>query len=126
MNPEGISPDQAEEYHIPWASPGQEFHFLQAVTVVFDTGMQLETPQDLIEQLPNLSHGSIYYHFVEARRRTENRQDDFTAWLSGFEEDVDPLLKALAGVEFYFLTLPELKANLIEAVGRVARESVHE
>ena len=105
-----------EERHIPWAPPGQEFHFMQAVTVVFDTGVVLHRPQDLVEQFPLMSRGSIYYHFVEARRRTRRQRDDFSAWLMEFGDETAPLVAALENVEFYFLTLAELKDNLVMAL----------
>lgn len=104
-----------EERHVPWANPGQEFYFMQAVTVVFDTGIALSQPQDLVGLLPQLSRGSIYYHFVEARRRTPNGMDDFSVWLMEFGDEAKPLIKALAGIEFYFLTLTELQDKLVTA-----------
>jgi hypothetical protein len=99
--------------HIPWAPKGHAFMFMQAATAVFDTEITLEQPHDLYEQLPNMSLGSIYYHFVEARRRTENNVDDFTAWLVEFGDTTKPLIKDLAKIDFYFLTLTELRKTLI-------------
>lgn len=106
---------------IPTAPRGVEFHFMQAVTVVFDTGIELVHPRDLQEKLPHMSLGSVYYHFVEARRRTEDKCDDFTAWLKGFDNGTEPLLEALAGIDFYFLTLSELKRTLIQTVDSAMR-----
>jgi len=110
---------------IPSAPRGSEFHFMQAVTVVFDTGVELVEPEDLRKHLPNMSLGSIYYHFVEARRRTDEKCDDFTAWLMGFDNGIEPLAKALASIDFYFLTLSELKSTLIQTVDTVMREMTH-
>jgi hypothetical protein len=106
----------AEVNQIPWVEKGDDFRFMQAMTVVFDTEHKLFVPDDLQEQLPDMTLSSIYYHFVEARRRTENRQDDFTAWLVGFGAVTEPLVKALKEIDFYFLALPELKRRLITAV----------
>lgn len=116
----------SEVHHIPWAPAGQEFQFMRAVTVVFDTGMKLRTPEDLHTQLPHMSHGSIYYHFVEARRRVDDRLDDFSLWLKGFGDGVTPIIDALSGVEFYFVALWELQRRLITAVETALPESVHE
>jgi hypothetical protein len=99
--------------HIPWVPKDQAFQFLQAATVVFDTEIVLNRPYDIYEQLPNLSLGSIYYHFVEARRRTIGMVDDFTAWLSEFGDEVSPLIKVLGEIDFYFLSLTELKSTLV-------------
>jgi hypothetical protein len=110
---------------IPWAPRGDEFRFMQAVTVVFDTGKQLETPDDLIREIPHLSLGSVYYHFVEARRRTDSRRDDFTAWLVEFGNGTKLLLEALKSIDFYFLTLSELKQTLITITRWAALETTH-
>ena len=110
---------------IPWAPRGDEFRFMQAVTVIFDTGKILESPVDLIRELPHLSLGSIYYHFVEARRRTTERQDDFTAWLTDFGDETHELISALKNIDFYFLALSELKKVLVNVTRRVSLEAVH-
>ncbi len=116
----------SEAHSILWAPPGQEFQFMRAVTVVFDTGISLNAPEDLATQLPHMSLSSLYYHFVEARRRTDNRQDDFSVWLAGFGETTLPFTNALAGVDAYFVSLDELRRQLIEVVGRVVGEPIRE
>lgn len=102
--------------HIPWVQQGNDFRFMQAVTVVFDTGRQLSEPQDLIAAIPEMSLGSIYYHYVEARRRTETGCDDFTAWLTGFDESTEEIIEALGSIDFYFMSLHELKDQLIDTL----------
>ena len=95
---------------------GDEFMFMQAVTVVFDTGMVLVEPSDLIQYLPHMSNSTIYYHFLEARRRTSDKVDDFTFWMQFLENKPQEILDALASVECYFLSLPELKQSVINAL----------
>jgi len=102
--------------YIPWAPNGNVFHFMQAVTVVYDTGILIDSIKDLNDQLPHMSHGSIYYHFVEARRRTENGVDDFSVWLSDKKEETEPLVRAFSEIDFYFLSLAELKQRLIDTI----------
>lgn len=109
--------------HIPWAPVKDQFHFLRSVTVVYDTGMALNKPADLFKKLPHMANGSIYYHFVEARRRTENREDDFTNWLENFGDSAEPLIQALREVDFYFMSLSELKQKLVDL--SVRRELVN-
>lgn len=109
----------SEQAFIPWAPRGEEFQFMQAVTVVFETGLQLKNPDDLVRTLPAMSLSSIYYHFVEARRRTKDRKDDFSTWLMDFEDGIEPLLKSLKSIDFYFLTLSELKQKIINALQKV-------
>lgn len=106
----------SESHHLQWVPRGDDFRFMRAVTVVFGTGINLEYPQDLIKALPEMSLSSIYFHFVEARRRTENRTDDFSVWLDGYGPETKPIQTRLAEVDFYFMTLKEVKAALISAL----------
>lgn len=98
----------------PWARADQQFHFLQARVVIFDTGVSIGTPEDLAGVLPGLPTGSVYYHFIDARRRTEGRRDDFSAWLSGFGESYQPLLARIAALDPYFSSLKEVRYLLAE------------
>ncbi len=104
----------SELNHVPAAKKGEEFFFLRAVTVVFDTGIELRTPYDFVKQLPAMSNSSIYYHFLEARRRTTDRVDDFTFWLKFLDNTSQELINALSSIDFYFLSLTELKNMLVE------------
>lgn len=104
----------------------EEFRFMRAMTVVFPTEVILEKPEDLVSYAPQFSYSSVYYHFVEARRRTDQGVDDFTAWLRDFENDgAGPILDALRNLDFYYLTLPELKRALVDALNRASREVQH-
>ncbi len=107
--------------YIPSAPKDDDFRFMQAATVVFDCGITLETPKDLLDAVPNMSFGSIYYHFIEARRRTENRTDDFTAWLEDCGAACEELSSAFAAVDFYYLTLPRLKTTLVKVIEQFQR-----
>lgn len=112
----------SEVPYIPWVPKGDEFRFMRAVTIVFDTGVELTEPQDLVKQLPNMSLSTIYYHFVEARRRTPDRVDDFSAWLSGFEKPPEGLIQAFSRVDFHFLNLSELKDVVVDVAQTVGVE----
>ena len=69
----------------------QQFHFLQSQTVVLDAGLRLEGPAELPAAVLGLSTGSIFYHVIDARRRTPDRVDDFTEWLRGCGYEVTPM-----------------------------------
>ncbi len=115
----------AELPFVPWVHKGQDFRFMRAATVVFDTGVQLHKPEDLIVALPEMTLSTIYYHYIEARRRTEKSIDDFSQWLEGFGEGVEPLLSSLRNIDFYFMSLPELKDHLLAAVRAAVGERAH-
>ncbi|KAB2832826.1 MAG: hypothetical protein F9K51_04455 [Candidatus Dadabacteria bacterium] len=106
----------AEHEYVPWARFGQEFYFLTSRVVVFDTGKRFKTLEELAQLLPSLSTGSIFYHFIDAQRRPPLNMDDFSAWSMQWGEATAGLRQELAGVDYYFCTLPELRQRLIRAV----------
>jgi hypothetical protein len=116
----------SEQMYTPSAPRGEDFRFMRAVTVVFDTELVLETPNDLIKQIQHFSYSSIYYHFIEARRRTPDRMDDFTEWLKGFGNGTEKFIETLGSIDFYYLTLPELKQALVQATKSIKTEVSNE
>jgi len=99
------------EYQM-WARPDQQFHFARAQTVSFDTGRRLLQPAGLAIILPQLSLGSVFYHFIDARRREPQGVDDFRAWLTQFGDVHEPLRTRLAEIDPYFINLADLRARL--------------
>jgi hypothetical protein len=94
-----------------WAPRDRQFHFLRGQLVVFDTGRRVNDPRELVELLPQLSPGSIFYHIIDARRRAPQGQDDFLAWLSALGDGHEGLIERLAQIDPYFVSLPELRAQ---------------
>ncbi len=108
-----IIEDRLDELHlIPWSKIDQQFYFIRSQIVVFDISHELKDPRELSIILPNLSVGSVFYHFIDARRRTPNNLNDFCAWLSGFGDKYKILCKELCAVDPYFITLTELRQQL--------------
>jgi hypothetical protein len=101
---------------IPWARQGHAFHFMQAVTVVFDTGKRISHPHELASAIRLMTTGSIYFHVLEARRRDPIGLDDFSAWLRGFEGDWKRHLVAIGEIDVTFHTLAEIRRELAEAL----------
>lgn len=97
---------------VPWSKPDKQFNFARSQLVIFNTNMLAHTPQELAEFMPRFSSSSVFYHFIDARRRTADRSDDFTQWMSslgGHEE----LCAKLANLDPYFPTLVELRQQLV-------------
>ena len=101
-----------ETEHVPWSKADQQFHFIRSQIVVMDTHHTIHEPRELADAVPKMSISSIFYHFIDARRRTEKGIDDFRAWLAGFEEDYDGLALSLAEIDPYFSSLSELRDQL--------------
>lgn len=97
---------------IAWTRRDQQFNFITSQIVVFDTQRELTEPQELAATVREMSSSSIFYHFIDARRRTEGSKDDFRAWLDGFGEHYRDLQEQLAEVDPWFSTLVELRQQL--------------
>lgn len=96
-----------------WASREQRFHFVRSQIVVFDTHRVVEHPEHLATAVALMSRSSIFYHFVDARRRTPNSIDDFSTWLSDLDADrYADLCLRLKGIDPFFKTLTETGEEL--------------
>ncbi len=104
-----------ESPYIPWAKTGQRFHFEKSQIVVFDTGQRLQEPHELVKIIPHLSLGSVFYHMIDARRRTDRGRSDFSEWLSSFGDKYKSVVESLSGIDPYFTNLMALR-NEVEAV----------
>jgi hypothetical protein len=101
-----------------WAPADRHFHFTRSATVVFDTRSRVDDPRSLAEAVHAMSLGSVFYHLVDARRRTPSGRDDLTEWLAGLDGDFQGAVDHLALVDPYFTTLAELR----EQVAGILRE----
>lgn len=97
-----------------WMPAGRQFEFLRGQLVVFDTHRRLENPADLAEQIPAMSTSSIFYHFIDARRRVQGRSDDFRYWLSGCGPEYNALCAQLAAIDPFFSSLSQIRQDLAE------------
>lgn len=104
--------DESEYLH--WLHAILPFSFIRSQLVVFDTQKRVAQPQELAELMPHLSITSVFYHFIDARRRSADGSDDFRVWLQGFGDRYEDLCARLAAVDPYFETLTELRAQLAE------------
>jgi len=97
---------------LPWAEPDMRFHFVRSQIIVFDTREKIERTEHLVEALPKLSVGSVFYHFIDARRRSPEMMDDFRSWLRSYGDGYEDLCSQLASVDPYFGSLVELRTQL--------------
>jgi Family of unknown function (DUF5752) len=102
----------SESEHVPWAKTGQEFHFIRSQIVIFDTGVSYKDPEDLLEVIPGMSLGSLFFHFIDSRRRTKEMKNDFSAWLAGYGGKYKKLIEELDKIDPYFTTLNELRQEI--------------
>lgn len=102
----------SESDHVPWVKPGHEFDFIRSQIVIFDTGISYSDPEELIVPIPCMSLGSIFFHFIDARRRTQESKNDFSVWLKGFGDRYSGLIEGLDAIDPYFTTLNELRQEI--------------
>ncbi len=107
-----------ESEMVPWAKADQQFHFIRHQLVVLDTGLAVSEPAEFALIVPTLTNGSIFYHFIDARRRTWNRRDDFSAYLDGCGEVYADLAREVSAVDPYFSSLPRMRQMLAEIFQR--------
>lgn len=112
----------AETPIVPAATPGHEFYFLRSQLVVLDTGFRARTPAELAALVPRLPTGSIFYHFVEGRRRPPLMVDDFSAWLEVWGSRYDRCREGIAAIDFYLWSLTEMRALIAQCLRDITLE----
>jgi hypothetical protein len=101
---------------VPWVRPGFEFFFNDSKTVVIPTGLECDDLAGFARALRVVPHGSLYFHFYEARLRLHDRsRDDFSLWV---EQNLGcpELVHKIRNIDFYFLSLGELRGRLLRLV----------
>jgi hypothetical protein len=98
---------------VPWAKTDHQFYFKRSKIVVFDTKQQIAEPTVLPQMLPTLSLSSIFYHFIDARRRAPEGIDDFSAWLDSYGEEYAGLRNEIGSIDLYFSTMSEIRERLV-------------
>ena len=112
--------DEAEQ--LAWPVGSEPFEFIRSQIVVFDTNRRLQRPAELLEVRETFSLGSIFYHFIDARRRTADHADDFSDWLAAWGEEFAPVRARLASIDPYFGSLGELRTQLGRVFAQYFRE----
>lgn len=109
--------NRLDDYEIVlWTKKEDRFHFITSSILIFDSPFILLYPEDLPQVIPMLSSGSIFYHFIDARRRTPDKSDDFSVWLKMFGNQYQILIENIQMIDPYFLSLTELKEELTKVI----------
>jgi hypothetical protein len=101
--------EQDFEPHVDAEHP---FFFMRFQIVIFDTRQRIQTPEQLVDIIPTITLGSLFYHFIDSRRRTRFRRNDFSEWMRGCGEQYAKLADQIAAVDPYFNSLTELRDHL--------------
>ncbi len=103
-----------ESEYLTWSHSDRQFNFIRSEIVVFDTKRTVKKPQQLPKVASNLSVNSIFYHFIDARRRSPQGLDDFRTWLLSIDGEYTDLCEKLAEVDPYFITLTGLRTQIAQ------------
>jgi len=94
---------------LSWAPVDRQFQFIRSQTVVFDTRRSVQNPEQLAAIIPSLSASSVFFHFIDARQRLIDSEDDFRFWLSSWGDHYGALRERLSAIDPYFISLNELR-----------------
>lgn len=99
------------EYPV-WSNRDDQFEFIDSQLVVFNTNLSLKDPLEMADFVPGMSSGSIFFHFIDGRRRNDEEMDDFRKWLTQFEDRHKGLIELIDAIDPYFSSLTELRSQL--------------
>lgn len=109
--------NRLDELDVQILSPTVEpFHFIQSKIIVFSTPYIMHHPEELVKVIPDMSRSSIFYHFIDARRRSTSALDDFSTWLGMYNGQFSLLIQSLKQIDPYFIPLEDLQQKIASAV----------
>lgn len=103
---------------VPWTRKEDRFHFISSTIIIFESSLKFDSPEEFRENIFKLSPSSIFYHFIDARIRTEERIDDFSLWLKNFGEEYAELIEEIEAIDPYFLSLTAIREELAAVLFR--------
>jgi hypothetical protein len=75
-------------------------------------------PAEMLNAIPSMSLGSIFYHFIDARRRTEHRKNDLSLWLAAFGDTYEKLIEDLDNIDPFFISLTRMRREITNAFNK--------
>lgn len=96
------------------APEGQEFQFMACRVFVLPTRYQARDLGEFAAVMKEISVGSLYYHFFDARMRLGHNENDFSAWFRSLGKDT--LAGEIARLDPYTMTLEGLRRQILRLV----------
>ena len=88
--------------------------------MVLHSEITARTLREFCGALQTVGLDSVYYHFVEARRRLGDRKmDDFSLWIAT-NFTAPSLVTAIRDIDIYFYTLAEIRDTILALVQEYA------
>jgi hypothetical protein len=95
----------------------EPFYFCESVEIATPLGEQAAALPQFREHLANLSHASLYYHFIASRLRLQLRTNDFSAWFAN-GLGLTRLAERANRIDIYANTLDSARRALLAMVDR--------
>ena len=99
------------------APAGQEFHFLESVSVSSPTRFQAGDLESFRDALAHVAIRSIYHHFLTARLRLGRKTNDFSTWLGESLHEPD-LAAEFERVDPGVSSLEDLRSRMLRLLDR--------
>lgn len=93
----------------------EPFYFCEDIEVTVPLGLEARNLQEFRMGIEQLSHASLYFHFISSRLRLHLRTNDFSVWLST-ALGLDALAQRLNSIDIYTNTLESARARLLDLV----------
>jgi hypothetical protein len=94
------------------APAGQEFHFLESVSVSSPTRFVAADLEGFRNALSRVAVRSIYHHFLTARLRLGHKTNDFSAWMADSLQE-DDLAEEFERVDPGVSSLEDLRSRML-------------
>ncbi len=107
------------------ATSGGEFHFSEAITLVFPLHVKAQNLAEFLIALRYIDRNSIFYHFYEARMRLKGQADDFSKWCAGLPGQ-EEVAEKIQSIDPFMHTLEGIRERIIETVEEQVRRSMEE
>jgi Family of unknown function (DUF5752) len=105
------------------AMPGDEFFFNETITLVFQAGVRVRNLAEFLMAIKYIDASSLYYHFLDARRRYEGKSNDFSQW---FDEELGKkdLAEKLRFIDPFMHNLEGIRTRITEAGEQAVRQDM--
>ncbi|HEY6465181.1 MAG TPA: DUF5752 family protein [Candidatus Acidoferrales bacterium] len=101
--------------------PGFEpFYFCEAVEEKLPLGIEANNLQEFRNDLKELPHAAMQFHFLTSRLRLHLRTNDFSQWL-GEDLGLKDLARRVNQIDVYANTLDSARSRMIDLVDRELR-----
>jgi Family of unknown function (DUF5752) len=113
--------DYCKENPIDAEQPGFEpFYFCQSVEEKLPLGIEAHSLAEFRDDLKQLPHAAMLFHFITSRLRLHLRSNDFSEWL-GQDLGLKDLAKHVDQIDIYANSLDSARNRIINLVDREIR-----